>query len=462
MADTIKCPKCGTEVNIAEAMKINSSEAAEKAKKELQVEMQKNFEVQIKDIQEQADVAAKAKAETAVRIKTDSEIAELKRKFDLETAAKAELVKKHEVENKKLITEAEKRLKFEAEKSALLLEEKNNLEMRIGEAKKKAAKDAEEKASLSIQDLKSQVEEQNLVAAKMRSEQLGLLKKQRELEEKEKNSEIEYMKRLDEDKTRTRTQIENEFKLKQEEDRKEKELLRQQVKEMQQRMDQRSQQAQGDALERVMENDLKEKFKFDEIVPIKTGVRGADIIQIVKDEKGKTCGRIVWETKRAKAWGGDWLQKVKNDGAREKANICVIVSDAAPKEGFKDFELVDGVWVTSMACAESLASVLRISVIEVANTKQVQEGKETKMSSLYGFLTSPEFETRMKNIVEAHVNLRQSLRKERNYMIRSYEEKEKQIDLVLDNVTGVVGSIKGISGLQIDIGSSADLPILSE
>lgn len=469
MADIIQCPKCGAEINIADVMNKNVLEQVEKAKQQFQAEMQNDLEVKRKEIQKQAEASAKKQAEKAAHEKTESEISALRQKLTDEENAKAELSKKQAVETQKMATlledakrAAEMAAKKEAEKLTLVQEEKNNLENKIEEAKKKAAKDAEEKSSLAMQDLKSQVEEKDEKLAKFRTEQLELLKKQRELEEKDKNIELQNMKRIDDERLKARNQVENEFKLRLEEDKKEKELLRQQVKEMQQRMDQKSQQLQGDALERVVESDLKEKFKFDEITPIKTGVRGADILQVVKDEKGRFCGKIVWETKRAKQWGGDWLQKVKNDGTRENADICVIVSDASPRVGFKDFERIEDVWVTNIACAESLAAVLRVMVLAVSNTKQVQEGKETKMSTLYNFLTSPEFENRMKNIVEAHVNLREALRKERNYMIKSYEEKEKQIDLVLDNVTGVVGSIKGISGLQINIGTAAELPKLPE
>ena len=64
------------------------------------------------------------------------------------------------------------------------------------------------------------------------------------------------------------------------------------------KLEQGSQQTQGEVLELALEELLKAEFPHDEIVPVPKGVSGADIIQKVKDRSGRECGQIVWESKR--------------------------------------------------------------------------------------------------------------------------------------------------------------------
>src|SRR5258708_6162488 len=63
------------------------------------------------------------------------------------------------------------------------------------------------------------------------------------------------------------------------------------------KLEQGSQQLQGEALELSLEAMLKGAFPLDEILPVPKGVNGADLIQRVRSPSGLVCGTILWEAK---------------------------------------------------------------------------------------------------------------------------------------------------------------------
>jgi len=43
------------------------------------------------------------------------------------------------------------------------------------------------------------------------------------------------------------------------------------------------------------------------------GVRGGDCIQIVRNQYGQECGKIIYESKRTNAFSKEWIEKLKAD-----------------------------------------------------------------------------------------------------------------------------------------------------
>ena len=82
------------------------------------------------------------------------------------------------------------------------------------------------------------------------------------------------------------------------------------------KLEQGSQQLQGEVLELEIEHTLTDSFRHDRIEEVKKGVRGADLLQTVCTPSGQVCGRIIWEAKRAENWSEAWLQKLKDDQQR--------------------------------------------------------------------------------------------------------------------------------------------------
>ena len=66
------------------------------------------------------------------------------------------------------------------------------------------------------------------------------------------------------------------------------------------KLEQGSQQTQGEVLELDLEASLAAAFPLDNINPVPKGFNGADILQEVVSKTGVICGTIIWETKPTK------------------------------------------------------------------------------------------------------------------------------------------------------------------
>ncbi len=120
-------------------------------------------------------------------------------------------------------------------------------------------------------------------------------------------------------------------------------IKRLQITSLQRKAEQSSQQAQGESLEIALEHQLRSQFPFDVIEPVAKGEFGGDVLQHVRDHTGQICGKILWESKRTKAWSDSWLTKLKGDQRAAHAELAIIVSQTMPKD-VTHFEQMDGIW----------------------------------------------------------------------------------------------------------------------
>jgi len=81
-----------------------------------------------------------------------------------------------------------------------------------------------------------------------------------------------------------------------------------------------------------LEELLTTSFPFDKIEEVGKGVRGADCIQIVRNQFGVETGKIIFESKRTKDFSNDWIEKLKTDMRSLGADVAVIVTQAFPKD----------------------------------------------------------------------------------------------------------------------------------
>ena len=239
---------------------------------------------------------------------------------------------------------------------------------------------------------------------------------------------------------------------------KEKELqlegLKKTIEELKRKSAQGSMQQQGEAGEILLEEILREYFPYDTLEEVGKGVEGADCILIVRNSKGIECGKIIFESKRTKSWSNIWIDKLKNDMRSQQADIAILVTQAFPK-GMDCFGQKDGVWVASFKEIISLTVALRNAIIQISETRRSDENKGEKMQMLYTYLTGTEFRQQIEAIVEGFMAMKQSITKERIQMEKIWKEREKQLDKVLLNTSGLYGSIKGIAGASVQ-----DIPLL--
>ena len=177
------------------------------------------------------------------------------------------------------------------------------------------------------------------------------------------------------------------------------------------KMEQGSQQLQGEVLELDLHIELKSAFPWDQIDEVKKGQRGGDLTHRVMVGEGITGGSIMWETKRAQYWGADWCSKAKDDARRAKNDIVVIVSTVLPKD-CTHFAPYDGIWVTKPEYSVMLAHVLRSGILDNAKVRQSALGKQDKAEILYDYLTGSEFHARMQGIVEPFIQMQRELETE--------------------------------------------------
>jgi hypothetical protein len=410
MSETISCPECGTQIEITEAL---STQLGDKLRKEFE-----------------------AKQREKDRQFADRE-AELKTLQDSVTKSRESL-------------DAEVATKLDAERIKLRAEESNKLREQI-------ATEMQEKDSELVR-FKEKLD-------KAQQTELDLRKKSRELEEAKEEFDLTLARTLDEERSKIRAtakkEADDERNLKDAEKDKLIGDLKSQIDDLKRKSEQGSQQLQGEILELQLENLLHSQFPFDDIVPVPKGIHGGDVIQIVKDSLGKDAGIILWESKRTKTWSDTWLPKLRDDQRAAKAQLSILVSIEMPKD-VTTFESIDGVWVTSYACAIGLASALRSGLLEVSTAKRSLDGRNDKMEHLYSYLSGPEFRHRVEGIVESFVTLKEELEAEKRATQRMWAKREKQLERAITQTAGMYGDLNGIIGASLPRIEKLELPLLED
>jgi len=518
----LKCPKCGTQIELTKVFttqledKLRSEYDQKLTDEKKQIELriskktEERFAIELQDLktqvqekdekikqaqqneltlrkrQRELDEREKAIDQTAEKLKEEYNQKYLAEKATLESRIKKEAQEQIAIELRDLKAQVQERdsklqqlqeseLELRKKQRALqerekglqdreeqlqveykqkLLAEKTKLEERV-------RKETQESVGIELRDLKSQVEEKDRKLKEALDNELKMRKQQRELEEREKNLQLEVQRKLAEESRKIWASAASKFtedhRLKDaEKDKKIADML-QRIEDLKRKAEQGSQQTQGEVLEIELENLLRATFRTDDIQPVPKGTKGADVIQKVYTKLGNFCGTILWESKRTKSWNDSWLQKLKDDQREVKANLTVIVSIALPKN-IKTFGLMDGVWVSDFSTVVGLATALREGMIEVARTKASLVGKSEKMEHLYAYLSGQEFRQRIEAVVESFATMKSDLDAEKGSMEKIWSKREQQILRVLKNTAGLYGDLQGIIGGALQPISRLELP----
>ena len=364
---------------------------------------------------------------------------ELKNDFQKQLE-KLQTEKNEALENQK--KEIEKKLlqKYEEQYEKQLEEETARL-------KESVNKKAKKEFDTELKEKQEEIEEAYKKLESYKEKEKQLLQKERKFEEDKHDMEIQYQEKLTNEvknayaSAQEKLNLEYDLKLKEKE--KIIEDLSKQMKEGQRKAEQGSMKLQGEILELELEDMLKEFFPNDNIQPVAPGKKGADIIQTVRLQSGKTAGSILWETKRTKNWQQAWIQKLKDDQRDCKAEIAVIASEVVPQE-IKNFGIENGVWVTELKFALGLSTVLRENLKNAAAIRYANEGKDDKAEMIFNYLTGTQFKQRVESILEAYVEMSNDIEAEKRVMERSWAKREKQIERFVKNISGMCGDLQGI------------------
>jgi hypothetical protein len=362
-------------------------------------------------------------------------------------------------QNKKHLAEIEKLQKEKSEIEENISKEKekeytNRLQTEKEKIRKEIVKESEEGLKLLQQSLKEK-SEQVIELNKTKAELEKIKLERNEIEYKitaEKDAELSA--KLKNERERIKKEVTDENALKIEELKKKLEDQTALAEEMKRKAEQGSTQLQGEVQELAIEDILKDTFRFDNIEPVPKGINGADVIQKVHNNTGNEVGIIAYESKRTRAFGKEWIGKLKEDGGRVKADICVLVTETLP-EDIERIGQKDGVWICTFAEFKGLALVLRDSIIRVSEAFASQTNKGEKMQMLYDYLTGKEFFSQIMTITEGFSDLQKGYLEERSRMEKIWKTREKQLEKILLNTNGFLGSIKGIAG-----SSFAEIPMI--
>lgn len=314
---------------------------------------------------------------------------------------------------------------------------------------------------LQLKMLKESNDSNEIKLKESRTKELEFLRKEAELKNKAAELEIEVEKKLmagrDEITQTIRKQEAEKNEMKQKEYEKKMEDQRKMIEEMQRKIEQGSMQMQGEVMELALEDLLKTEFKFDIIEEVKKGASGADVIQTVVNSAQQICGKIIFESKRTKTFSDSWIEKLKNDQREEGASLAVLVTEVMPKEMTR-FGSKDGVWICNFQDAKSLVHILREMIVREYSVRSAEENKGDKMSLLYQYITSEEFRHRVEAIVEAFSSMKNDIETERRLFTKRWKEREKQIEIVMNNTINMYGSVKGIAGNAVGNVKALEIP----
>jgi hypothetical protein len=341
----------------------------------------------------------------------------------------------------------------EKESAALLDAEKKKLQAELQESIKKSVSSDFENQLKLLEDAATENAEK---LKESRKKELEYLQKEQALQNREAELQISIQRQLMEEREKLKEQLlkdeaektnlkEQEYQLRLKELEKQLDDQKKLADEMRRKSEQGSMQLQGEVQELMLEELLTVTFPFDKIEEVGKGVRGADCIQIVRNQFGIETGKIIYESKRTKDFSNDWIEKLKSDMRSLGAEVAVIVTQAFPKD-MDRFGEKDGVYICTFAEVKSVALVLRNAILKVYDAKKSQDNKGDKMVMLYDYLIGSEFSEQWKAIREGFMSMRQSIQVERNTMEKLWKSREKQLEKVLLNAAHIRGSIEGIAG----------------
>ncbi len=361
--------------------------------------------------------------------------------FELNESLKNEVEK--ELRGKMMDWQKKKEDEFEKQRTAL-----------INDTLRKATDDTVVK--IKALEEESRIKTQQLQT--LQKKELDLLRDKNALEEKQKNMEVEIEKRfLEKRKEIEESAIKKEqeiFDLKTKEYKLQMEQQQKLIEELKRKSEQGSMQLQGESQELLLEEILQSYFPFDIIEEVEKGVEGADCIQVIRNNSDTICGKIIYESKRTKAWSNGWIDKLKADMRNSGSDVAILVTQVFPKD-MEKFGEKDGVWICTFNEVSSVAQLLRNGIIKIYEAQKSQENKGDKMQLLYNYLTGIEFRGQMESIVEGFMAMKQSIMKERIQMEKLWKEREKQLEKVLLSTSGLYGSVKGIAGAGV-----SNIPLL--
>lgn len=440
---TIKCPHCGESFPLTEAL---AKPLLDAESSRLRAEAHRFVET------ERAKVAAKAKAEADAAFAQERQAmqhAAAERDQQIAAAKEAELAAR------KTVAEAA------AAKQDVDLTVARAVQAARAQIAKEATAKANEEAKAELDAMSLELFEKNSKLQEAQAAELEARRMKKDAEDAKREVELRVARELDAERAKVRDaaikERDEEHRLQLAEKDKQIQAMNQQVDELRRKGASGSQQLVGEVLELDLEATLRHAFPNDRFDPVPKGQNGADIVQTVMSPSGAPSGKILWECKRTRSWSKAWLSKLRDDQRAVGAAVAVIASETLPDE-VTTFDCIDSVWVSALSVVIPLALTLRAGVIETALARRAAAIDGSVRDEVFSYLTTPKFQQRVVQTVEAYDEMRKDLDAEKRSTAKQWSKREKQLDRMLGGVAGLYGDLQGIVGSGLPAVPKLELP----
>ena len=269
-------------------------------------------------------------------------------------------------------------------------------------------------------------------------------KRRAERVERDKNREIERLRRDGERTAERRAEMAakmaakqnraeiGELEAKRERDRARYEAdrtrLQNQLDQLSRRLDKQGADQLGKEAEIDLLQELNKTFQGDRIDPIRRGVKGADIIHDIMED-GKRLGRIVYESKNVSTWSNKFINQAKQYQTQYDTPNVIVVSRSFPQKK-KGLCILKNVPVVDPRMAVCLASIMRDGIREIGLARVTRAGRDEKAHQLFEYILSDKFVTRFREIAESVESLRERQRKEKDWHEDAWDEQSSLYDKI--------------------------------
>lgn len=396
-ANTITCPECGKPINVSTVL---FKQVQEKLKNDFETQIAaKDKAYKLKEQQLQQEKELLSKAQDALQEQVNAAV---KQKLSVEKAAMEKSLRKLiDDEKSEQVNALETELNLKSEQLKELNKTKalvSQLQREKGELKEQAEADA---------------------AAKF-NEQLSLEREKIKAAESEKSKlDVQRRDKLIEDLTNRLTDAQN-------------------------KLEQGSNKLTGEVTEIELREFLRQTYPIDDIQDVPSGVKGADVFQVVKNNIGVQSGTILYERKSTMNFTEGWVGKLKEDGRTAKADVFVLVTRAMPKDN-DETHLRDGVWVCTFDDLALLTTLLRDGLIKQSAALVAQENKGDKMTMLYDYLLSNDFKNHILGILDAFKKMDRALQQDKDATAKRFAEREAHTWQAKHSIMSFWGRVEGIA-----------------
>jgi hypothetical protein len=366
--------------------------------------------------------------------------AEIQRKIRAKERARAEAIEKrleeqHQLQLAAAARKAEADLEAFQKKSAVALANAQvATKQAVAAAREEAAKAVRSEMALQVQQAERAKSAAQRMLAKAKAEQdatlTARLAEQREALEKDKLKALNNERAKD---FRERQKLEEKLQV----------LTRQLQKKTADEL--------GEGAELDLFEELKAEFPSDDIVRVKRGEAGADIIHHVA-VNGRASGCIVYDSKNRAAWRNDYVTKLRKDQLAAKAEHAILATRVFPA-GNRQLQCHDGVIIANPARVVAIAHIIRAHIVQISTLRISNDQRAKKMARLYDFITSEQCGQLLDQIDSLSDDLLALDVKEK----RAHDQTWRQRGEMIRSVQQARGQL--VSEMHSIVGSAAATPI---